>query len=434
MKKGLVLAGGGSRGAYQIGVWQALRELDFQIQAVAGTSVGALNAAMVAQDDFEGALALWERLTTGDILAIGGKQEAGKGLIQEARAAVGNVLGGIDATPLHDLAYRVLDEEKIRRSPMDFGLVTVRFPDFKPEVLTEEEIPPGKLTDYVLASAAAFPSMKSYEIDGRQYIDGGYYNNLPIQLAYRQGARDIIAVDLKTLGIVRPARYPDARIRVVSSHWDLGPFLEFDPEVSRRNIRLGYLDTLRLFGKVSGLWYSFQPGQLERIAALLLPSLAPSCERCSFGLVTDRGLPMERQGKARLLAALGLRGSQRYHLRRFLTRCAEVGGEALGLDPCTLYDGDSFIASALAAWRENICHTPDDIRPAQGEALLATAARVSKISRPALCAYMADCIWEVFDRGERQHSLWRLARQHPEEFAAGVFLLLCRQLPGSPRP
>ena len=52
MKKGLVLAGGGSRGAYQIGVWQALRELDFQIQAVAGTSVGALNAAMVAQEDF----------------------------------------------------------------------------------------------------------------------------------------------------------------------------------------------------------------------------------------------------------------------------------------------------------------------------------------------------------------------------------------------
>ena len=221
---------------------------------------------------------------------------------------------------------------------------------------------------------------------------------------------------------------------MVSCHWDLGPFLEFDPEVSRRNIRLGYLDTLRLFGKVSGLWYSFQPGQLERIAALLLPSLAPSCERCSFGLVTDRGLPMERQGKARLLAALGLRGSQRYHLRRFLTRCAEVGGEALGLDPCTLYDGDSFIASALAAWRENICHTPDDIRPAQGEALLAAAARVSKISRPALCAYIADCIWEVFDRGERQHSLWRLARQHPEEFAAGVFLLLCRQIPGSPRP
>ena len=196
MKKGLVLAGGGSRGAYQIGVWQALRELDFQIQAVAGTSVGALNAAMVAQDDFEGALALWERLTTGDVLASG--EEAGP--FREVKALAGGLLGGGDATPLYQLARRVLDEEKIRRSPMDFGLVTVRFPDFKPEVLTEEEIPPGKLTDYVLASAACFPTMKSYEIDGRQYIDGGYYNNLPIQIAYRQGARDIIAVDLKTAG------------------------------------------------------------------------------------------------------------------------------------------------------------------------------------------------------------------------------------------
>ncbi len=91
MKKGLVLAGGGSRGAYQIGVWQALRELDFQIQAVAGTSVGALNAAMVAQDDFEGALALWERLTTGDVLA---SAEGGGRAVREVKALRAGMLGG----------------------------------------------------------------------------------------------------------------------------------------------------------------------------------------------------------------------------------------------------------------------------------------------------------------------------------------------------
>ena len=53
MKTALVLAGGGSRGAYQIGVWQALREMDIPIHIVTGTSVGALNGALIAQNSFD---------------------------------------------------------------------------------------------------------------------------------------------------------------------------------------------------------------------------------------------------------------------------------------------------------------------------------------------------------------------------------------------
>ncbi|MBP3941474.1 MAG: patatin-like phospholipase family protein, partial [Christensenellaceae bacterium] len=47
-KKAVVLSGGGARGAYQAGAWKALRELDYQFDIVTGTSVGALNAAMMA--------------------------------------------------------------------------------------------------------------------------------------------------------------------------------------------------------------------------------------------------------------------------------------------------------------------------------------------------------------------------------------------------
>ena len=49
MKRALVLSGGGSRGAYEIGAWQALRELGVRLDAVYGTSIGAINAALVAQ-------------------------------------------------------------------------------------------------------------------------------------------------------------------------------------------------------------------------------------------------------------------------------------------------------------------------------------------------------------------------------------------------
>ena len=48
---GIVLEGGGAKGAYQVGAWQAMREAGVKIKGVAGTSVGALNGAMMCMDD-----------------------------------------------------------------------------------------------------------------------------------------------------------------------------------------------------------------------------------------------------------------------------------------------------------------------------------------------------------------------------------------------
>ena len=50
--KALVLSGGGSKGSYQIGVWKALRKLHIKFDIVTGTSVGALNGALVAQKNY----------------------------------------------------------------------------------------------------------------------------------------------------------------------------------------------------------------------------------------------------------------------------------------------------------------------------------------------------------------------------------------------
>ena len=67
-KRALVLAGGGSRGAYQIGVWKALRELGITFDIVTGSSVGALNGALMVQGDFEAGLQLWENISPGDVM------------------------------------------------------------------------------------------------------------------------------------------------------------------------------------------------------------------------------------------------------------------------------------------------------------------------------------------------------------------------------
>lgn len=70
MDIGLVLEGGGGKGAYQIGVWQALRELGLEehIKVVAGTSVGALNAALFLQGDIQQAKDIWFHISHEQLL------------------------------------------------------------------------------------------------------------------------------------------------------------------------------------------------------------------------------------------------------------------------------------------------------------------------------------------------------------------------------
>ena len=72
---GLVLNGGGAKGAYQIGAWAALRQLELydEITAVSGTSVGALNALLISQDDFDKAINVWKTIKQEDITPFGSK-------------------------------------------------------------------------------------------------------------------------------------------------------------------------------------------------------------------------------------------------------------------------------------------------------------------------------------------------------------------------
>jgi len=63
MKRALVLAGGGARGAYELGAWKALSELHIDFQIVTGTSIGAVNGALLVQGDLQLAEKLWHQIT-----------------------------------------------------------------------------------------------------------------------------------------------------------------------------------------------------------------------------------------------------------------------------------------------------------------------------------------------------------------------------------
>lgn len=251
--RGLVLAGGGARGSYQVGVWRALMELDWHPQIITGTSVGSLNGAMFALDLYETARDMWLSIRSQDVMELP-REEAG---LSELHQFLHEVVrdGGMDVSPLEEIVDRVLDEEALRSGPVQLGLVTVEQKGLKPRELTLAEIPEGKVKDYLLASAACFPALRARSIDGIKYLDGGYGDNMPTALAARMGAEELVCVDLEGVGITRPNRTGLPTV-LVRSHWDLGDILHFDPEVAQRNMTLGYFDTLRAFGRIRGCAYA----------------------------------------------------------------------------------------------------------------------------------------------------------------------------------
>lgn len=247
-KTALVLGGGGARGAYEIGVWQALMELGIDIDMVTGTSVGAINGAMVTQGTFDLAVALWKEVDTSMVFDI------------ELKKIIANT--GVEAGGLETLLRNYIDEKAVRDSAINFGLVTVELPAMNPDFLMKDQIPTGKIVDYILASAACFPALKSIEIDNVKYVDGAYSDNLPVGMALDQGATHIIAVDLEAIGIYNRKRMLDAEhLKLIRSPWDLGNILVFDKTRTKRIMRLGYLDTLKSYGICDGKYYCFAKGE-----------------------------------------------------------------------------------------------------------------------------------------------------------------------------
>lgn len=250
-KTALVLGGGGSRGAYEIGVWQALRELGIPINIVTGTSVGAINGALIAQDAFDLAVSLWKEVETSMVFDI------------EIKDILSNT--GIGNAKLKALLHKYIDEAAIRRSSVEYGLVTAELPAMTPKFLMKEQIPEGMMVDYLLASSTLFPAMKSYEINSLRYVDGGFTDNMPVGLALDHGATHVVAVDLEAVGVIRKKRLNDADfIRIIQCPWDLGNFLIFDRINSKKIMRLGYLDTLKAFQVYDGNHYCFAKGEFDK--------------------------------------------------------------------------------------------------------------------------------------------------------------------------
>mgnify|MGYP000115524164 FL=1 len=268
---GIVLEGGGARGAYQIGVWKALREAGMKIKGVAGTSVGALNGALICMDDLGKAEEIWGNMTYSTVFnvddsMIGKLKKFGvrSMKVTDAAAEFKRLFSdrGLDIAPLKKLLEETVDEERIRRSPRDFCAASFSVTDRKEEDFDVKAAPPGTMKDIMMASAY-FPGFKQEKLGGKTYLDGGSVNNVPVDLLTDRGYKDIIVIRLYGIGVDRrkfmeiPA---DVTIHEIAPGRNLGGILEFDSARTKKNMKLGYFDGLRfLYGLCGRKYYLDMP-------------------------------------------------------------------------------------------------------------------------------------------------------------------------------
>lgn len=256
--RAIVLSGGGAKGSYEIGVWKALRKLNINYDIVTGTSVGALNGALMVQKDFLKALFLWYNLDYDDIFEV--KKDYNKDDIYKLYKE-GILSGGVDISHLENTINKYINVNKFFKSDINFGLITVKVPSMKTIKMTKKELNKNNLKDYLVASASCFPAFKLKKIDNEYYIDGGFSDNMPINLAVEMGADEIIAVDLDEIGIKRNLKY-NVDVTYITPKNKIDSFLKFEKNSSRRGIRLGYNDTMKKYKKLDGNMYTFKKNNL----------------------------------------------------------------------------------------------------------------------------------------------------------------------------
>ena len=226
----LVLQGGGALGSYQAGAYQALCHFDFEPEWIAGISIGAINAAIIAGNAREKRVGrlkeFWEMVSAPVPWNPITKSERGRSLFNETSAALIATFGVpgfftprfppaplwpqgspqsesyYDTAPLRKTLERLVDFDRINdlKTRLSVGVVSVTTGNFKYFDNVEFKKLGKKIgPEHIMASAALPPGFPSIVIEGEHFWDGGIASNTPLDYVLDEGGRNdllIFQVDL----------------------------------------------------------------------------------------------------------------------------------------------------------------------------------------------------------------------------------------------
>ncbi len=205
-KIGLVLSGGGGRGAYEIGALRYLYEMGVYPGVVAGTSVGSINgAAMASGMSLEEIENLWLNIRAKNIFKYS-LWKSIKGIFQPYMSPF------FDTAPLRKLLQKHLDFDKVKKSEIKLFVSAVDIGRGEVKVFTNDEIG----IDHIVASASIPVIFPWTQIQGRTYWDGGIVANTPIVPVLEAGARDIYAILLSPYKEDNVSELPKNKLQAIA--------------------------------------------------------------------------------------------------------------------------------------------------------------------------------------------------------------------------
>ncbi len=230
MKRGLVLCGGGAKGAYQIGVWRALRELGLdRFDAISGASVGALNAVLWAAGDYENAYRVWSSLRFSDFItpSTDGQRIASR-------------------EGLRHIIREHADLAAVRESKIPIYVNILNARTMQVEYRRLNGLSDTEIEDLLIASSSIPAVYGKAEVDGKQYWDGGWFiggDNAPVAPLYQsEGIRDMVIIELT--GSERVELPPDCRALRIIPDYSLGNLLHFGQSAIAQRMEQGYRDAM----------------------------------------------------------------------------------------------------------------------------------------------------------------------------------------------
>lgn len=299
---GLVLAGGGGKGAYQIGAWEAMREIGVRFDAIAGVSIGSINGALIAADDFQAASELWNNISLDKGVNFSEPLPDPENLFSTKnwgvlfKEFVRN--GGFDASPVKDFVSKFVDEEKVRKSKTPFGLVTVQMSQgMTPLELFIDDIPEGQLVDYLLASSN-IPLANNIGPEGERFLDGGVYDNTPVSMLKKYGYNRLVVIDIATIkGVNHSLDFLNSNVVYIRPYNidDLGASFDFDNAAVKMRMRMGYLDAKKAFSYLSGKIFYFLPETFRSMVKQFGADTVLQLEELAYELKVERLCVYEQQ-------------------------------------------------------------------------------------------------------------------------------------------
>jgi NTE family protein len=301
---GLALAAGGALGAYQAGALLYLAEQRVTFDQMAGSSIGALNAAFCAQGDGSAGhldtlcqlwrsapkIGLW-RLNekTAATAAVGMFTGPGPALVSLVALVGAGKLSILDPRPLQALMDRWIDYERVCHSPI--GLTIAVLEESAPILdvvvgpwrtatyLSARRLGAAKLKQALLAATAIPLAFPSRNVDGRYYADAGLADALPARPLLQHGCGRIVSIFLTDNTIQDRADYPGCTLFQIrpSVKVDTGYGAIFDVSLAaiERLIDLGYQDARASYEPAQNLFEMLQhlhaQGNINEALAASLP-------------------------------------------------------------------------------------------------------------------------------------------------------------------